>query len=126
MGEEELVEFSRQLCVKLGETGAKKIVVTGLGLGEDRLCVCGMDAGNDQFIFYPFERVKKSYPGTGDLNACVLLGALIRGDSFESAIRFAADFTRRVMEYSSRFDYPVRDGVALEAFLGELAYQRHL
>jgi pyridoxine kinase len=126
LGEEELVEFSRQLCVKLGETGAKKIVVTGLGLGEDRLCVCGMDAENDQFIFYPFERVKKSYPGTGDLYACVLLGALIRGDSFESAIRFASDFTRRVMEYSSRFDYPVRDGVALEAFLGELAYQRHL
>ncbi|MBQ9112050.1 MAG: pyridoxamine kinase [Clostridia bacterium] len=122
MSEAELMEYARALCVKLCGTGAKKIVITGIGFGESGLCVCGMDTEADKFIFYPFERVRKSYPGTGDLYASVLLGALLRGDSFEASIRFAADFTRRVMDYSSRFDSPTREGVALEAFLGELAH----
>lgn len=124
MSEEELCAFAHTLCDRLSKTGAKKIVITGLGFGEDKLCVCGEDTQTKEFVFYSFDRVKKSYPGTGDLYACVLLGALMMGDTFADAIRFAADFTRRVMEYSSHFDSPVRDGVALEAFLGELA--RHV
>ena len=122
MSREQLTEYAHGLCLSLLNTGAGKIVITGLASGENELCVCGMDADeNDGFFFYAFDRVDKSYPGTGDLFASVLLGGLMRGESFESAIRFAADFTARVMEYSSHFATPEREGVALEAFLGELS-----
>lgn len=116
---EELEQYARTLCSRLGTLGAHDIVITGLESGEDRLYVCGKTAGG-ALDLYGFDRVKKNYPGTGDLFACVLLGSLLRGDGFEAALHTAADFTRRVMEYSARFDTPDRDGVALEAFLGEL------
>ena len=121
MTERELVGFAEQLCLKLEGTGAEKTVITGLHFGEDKLCVFGRDNVNKSTYSYCFDRVKKNYPGTGDLFACVLLGALMKNKDFESSIILASDFTRRVMEYSSRFSTADRDGVAFEAFLGELS-----
>ena len=117
----ELEAFADELCVRLSDSGAEKTVITGLHHGEDMLCVCGRDNISGQTYKYYFERVKKDYPGTGDLFASVLLGSLMRGDCFEDAIRLASDFTCRVMEYSSHFSTPDREGVAFERFLCELA-----
>lgn len=124
MSRDELTEYAHGLCLSLSHTGADKIVITGLESADGELCVCGMDADNGGFFLYAFNRVDKSYPGTGDLFASVLLGGLLRGDDFESSIHFAADFTARVMEYSSHFCTPEREGVALEAFIGELAVRK--
>ena len=121
MDKERFDEYVIGLCDSLASVGAKKAVITGIHEGEDKLCVCGKDYVTGKLFTYSFERVKRNYPGTGDLFACVLLGALLRGEDFENAIILASDFTRRVMDYSSRFSTPEREGVAIEAFLGELA-----
>ena len=121
MSRDELTEYIRRLCDGLSRVGADKVVITGIEGAEGKLCVCGMDVRKNDFFLYSFKKVDKSYPGTGDLFASVLLGGLLRGESFERAIHFAADFTARVMEYTSRFSTPEREGVALEAFIGELA-----
>ena len=117
----ELERFAEGLCLKLEKTGVEKTVITGLHLGEDKLCVFGKDNAKNKAYTYCFDRVDKNYPGTGDLFASVLLGAIMKNRDFEDAITLAADFTRRVMEYSSKFSTADRDGVAFEAFLGELA-----
>ena len=117
---EELQAFARTLCMELEKFGSEDIVITGLESGEDKLYVCGKSR-KDGFFLYGFDRVNKNYPGTGDLFASVLLGALLRGDDLESALHTAADFTHKSMEYSARFDTPEREGVSFEAFLGELA-----
>ncbi len=121
MSASELEAFAAELCHKLKDTGAKRTVVTGLHVRNDKLCVCGRDNASGEFFTYTFDKVKRNYPGTGDLFASVLLGSLLRGEGFEYATHRAADFTSRVMEYSSRFSTPEREGVAFEAFLGELA-----
>lgn len=121
MTKEELESFADGLCLKLEETGAEKTVITGLHLCEDELCVFGRDNVNKKTYAYCFDRVKKNYPGTGDLFACVLLGTIMKNRDFEDSIILASDFTRKVMEYSSRFPTADREGVAFEAFLGELA-----
>ena len=118
---EELDDYAHGLCLKLKTTGAKKIIITGLEHGKSELCVCGMDCDTGDFIVYTFDRVNRNYPGTGDLFASVLLGAILTGESFENAIKLSSNFTHKVMEHTNQFDSPVRDGVALEAFLGELA-----
>ena len=74
----------------------------------------------DEF-FYTVSRIKRSYPGTGDLFASVLLGKLLSGEDFYPSLVYASDFVGRVMEYSSKFDTPLRDGVAFEPFLSEIA-----
>ena len=121
MNERQIEDFTAELCEKLKATGAKKTVITGIPNGNNKLYVCGDGPLKGAPTLYGIDRVRKNYPGTGDLFACVLLGCLLRGDEFAGAITTAADFTRRVMEYSAQFNTPEREGVALEAFLGELA-----
>lgn len=121
MTEEEVRAFAEELCLKLAGTGAQMTVITGLHCGKDKLCVVGRDNVTKQTYGYCFDRVNKNYPGTGDLFACVLLGELLRGTGFESSMVRASDFTRKVMEYSANFATAERDGVAFEAFLGELS-----
>ncbi len=120
MSAPELKNFASELSLKLQVTGAKKTLVTGLHADTDKLCVCGRDNASGEFFTYIFDRVNRNYPGTGDLFASVLLGSILRGESFEHSAHRAADFTRRVINYSSHFDTPEREGVAFEAFLGEL------
>ena len=64
-----------------------------------------------------FERLDAHYPGTGDLFASVLTGALLRGEGLEGAVRRATDFTRLCVRRSMRFSTPVNYGVDLEPLL---------
>ena len=82
---------------------------------------CHTEVESERGDMYSVRRISKSYPGTGDLFASVLLGALLCGDDESSAIRFASDYISRVMEYTSQFDTPEREGVAFEHFMAELA-----
>ena len=120
MSAAELVAFGNELCDKLLALGAESVVLTGLRFGTDKLCVCGKRRDDKELFIHTFPRVDKSYPGTGDVFTSVLLGALLRGEDFEEAIIQACGFVSRAMKYSARFDYAEREGIAFEAFLGEL------
>ena len=119
LSEEETVECAEKLCCELRKFGAKKIAITGLHYNKNMIGTYGSDDG--ETFLYGREHVKKSYPGTGDLFASVLLGELLRNKDFRTSVARASDFTRKVIEYSSQFDTPLRNGVAFEPFLGELS-----
>lgn len=116
--EYEVKEYADYICEKLMRFGAKNIVITGLCYDNDKVGTYGWNE-NGSFI-YGKEHVNVSYPGTGDLFASVLLGMLLRGKEFKAAVAAASDFTRTVIEYSSKFDTPTRNGVAFEPFLSHL------
>ena len=118
MTESQVCEYAEGLCRKLLRFGVNKIAITGIHYGGDKVGTYGYDGG-DAFL-YGREHVNKSYPGTGDLFASVLLGDMLRGRDFKAAIVSASEFTGRVIEYSSKFDTPTRNGVAFEPFLSEL------
>ncbi len=118
---DEVLALLRELKEKLLVFGNKKIVITGIPYDTSYFATYGYDIESGEEIFHTVKRIKLDYPGTGDLFACLLLGHLLRNDSFGSSIAAASDFVGKVMEYSSRFDTPLRNGVAFEAFLGELS-----
>ena len=118
MSEGEATEYADRLADKLKAFGAKRIAITGIHYGGSKVGTYGYDNGSS--FLYGREHVKKSYPGTGDLFASVLLGEMLRGKDFKAAIVSASEFTGKVIEYSSRFDTPIRNGVAFEPFLSEL------
>lgn len=118
MSEQEAKEYADSLCDSLKTFGPQKIAITGLHYGGNMVGTYGFD--NGEAFLYGREHVEKSYPGTGDLFASVLLGELLREKKFGEAIVSASDFTRKVIEYSSHFDTPTRNGVAFEPFLSEL------
>ena len=117
--EEEVEEYVLDLLEKLSHICHGKIVVTGIGLAGGIVANAGRD--DDGRIFWIKRTCQDiSYPGTGDIFASVLLGALMQGDSFETACTRAADFIVLLITESQKIDTPVRMGVALEAHLGAL------
>ena len=101
---------------KLLDMGAKSAVITSLPL-ESGLANVYMRRGEKRMGLCAFERLDAHYPGTGDLFASVLTGALLRGEALEGAVRRATDFTRLCVERSMRFPTPVNYGVDLDPLL---------
>ncbi len=117
--EGEAENYVLSLLEKLSHICHGKIVVTGIALSGGIVANAGRDT--DGRIFWVKRMCQDiSYPGTGDIFASVLLGALMQGDGFESACTRAADFIVLLITESQKIDTPVRMGVALEAHLGAL------
>ena len=101
------------------DMGANSAVITSLPL-EGGLANVYMRRGDRQMGLCAFERLDAHYPGTGDLFASVLTGALLRGEGLEDAVGRATDFTRLCVRRSMRFSTPVNYGVDLEPLLPRL------
>ena len=114
--------YAGELAKKMSVFGASQIVITGVPFG-DRIGTYVLDAscGRASTFFYHVYHQPKSFPGTGDIFASVLLGALMRGDALTDATRAAADFVGEVIAYSQVCGEPTRDGVLLEPMLLKLA-----
>ena len=98
--------------------GPKVALVTGVPLEDVHANVWMGEDGGVRVCEY--EPVHASYPGTGDLFASVLTGALTRGDSFEEAVGLATRFVRDVMRRTLECGTEPVYGVQLEKSLGAL------
>ena len=117
-GEAEAFAYASDMARKLLSFGVDKIVITGIHY-KNKVATFGYSRDGGEFM-HSSEYVKHPYPGTGDLFASVLLGGLMKKKSFKESAVFASEFTKRVIEYSARFDTPIRNGVAFEPFLHEI------
>lgn len=122
MSEAEALDFAGTLCKKLSAFGARFVVITGLHYGNNMVGSygCDLSLGPKSAFICGSLHIDRSYPGTGDLFASVLLGEILKDRDFETAVRRASDFTRKTIEYTAAFDSPIRDGVAFEGLLHEL------
>ena len=82
-----------ELLDKLSKLGAKKVILTGIGLSEGKTGVYGLDTVTGEKIIYQNDKVDASYHGTGDIFASVAVGAVLRGLSLDDAFKLAADYT---------------------------------
>ena len=121
MSEEEAERYADSLARSMTAFGAKQIVLTGVPHG-DRIGTYILDGSGaeEQTCFYSVARRPKSFPGTGDIFASVLLGSMMRGECAVRAAATAADFVGEVISYSMACGEPTRDGVLLEPMLGKL------
>ena len=122
LNKSEAFAFADTLRKDLSKLSNGKIFITGIPHDENMLGTYGhTEQELSEGYMYSVEKIKRSYPGTGDLFASVLLGCILAGDSLGDSMSFASDYTCKVMEYSSHFDTPERDGVAFERFIYDLA-----
>lgn len=77
----------------LSALGAKKVILTGISFDEEQLGAMAYDSITDKFIFYSNKKVSNYYHGTGDVFASTCFAALVRGKTFDEAVRLAVDFT---------------------------------
>ena len=73
--------------------GAKVCILTGVGFREGYTGVMGYDSATKEFHYYEHARLPVSFHGTGDIFSSTCVGALVRGYSWQEAVRIAADYT---------------------------------
>ena len=113
---DEAMAFVHGLMDRLESFGAERIVITGIHLSNGTLANLGKNSDRSRFcVSRPLQ--SRSYPGTGDVFASVLLGSLLDSGDFEAACEAAADFTATLIRESMPIQTPAREGVALERYL---------
>jgi len=107
------------MAKRLGEFGPDMVTITGIN-GKSSVSTVCYQRSTGEATLIENERVPKSYPGTGDIFASILLGELLRDRSLTASCERACGFIHDIIEYSNQFDYPVREGVLLESLLYKL------
>ena len=116
----EALGLAERLCTRLRErVGDKKIVITGIRYGEMIGNAYVSPGKNCRLAGTPYSG--QDFPGSGELFASVLLGSIMQGAPFDTAVERAAAFTFRVIIETQKAMTPAREGVLFEKFLRELA-----
>jgi len=77
----------------LRDIGAKNSVLTGISLEKGRIGAAILAEGSDEIYYASTEHLPASYPGTGDVFASTLTGALTKNLSLRDAAQITEDFT---------------------------------
>lgn len=115
--EGELDALMRRLCVL-----CPAVVMTGAALSDGRYGNAAMERGG-QLHFFPLEKIPVFYPGTGDLFASVLTGALLCGKNLSGAVKKASDFCSLAIRATLDNGQAPRNGVEFERVLDFLTQE---
>lgn len=113
--EKRLLEISR----KLYDLGCENIVITSVPVKE-KIGTAIYDGKNDSINIIVKNKLKNSYPGTGDIFTSVLIGKLLKGYSLMESAEISCEFVEECIKISSEYDYPTKEGVLLELALKKL------
>lgn len=103
---------------RLMQLEPKKVLLTGVVM--DGIHVNAWTEGSGAMQTLAYEPVHASFPGTGDLFASVLAGALTKGMGFANAVRLATDYVRETMIHTVNCKTEPVYGVQLEQTLDKL------
>ncbi|MBQ7010310.1 MAG: pyridoxamine kinase [Clostridia bacterium] len=127
MAAKELEEFISSLLYRLADLGVDRVAITGIPVTKGEkptVTTAAIDLSTSSLDRAPFyvslPRLDARYHGTGELFASVLLGRLLNGYAFSATVSAASAFVRDVIDYSTKYDTPIREGIALEPCLGKL------
>lgn len=116
------VETMKGWLSRLSDLGPRRVVLTSVLMSgkPDVSTVLAYDRLDGRFWKVDCDYVPAFYPGTGDLFASVLTGALLQGDSLPIAIERAVQFVSISIRSTFGHNEPNRDGVHFERVLGSL------
>ncbi len=110
----------RSWLERLSLRGKRSVVLTGVSLAEGQVGAGYFDRATGQTGFAMAHQEPAHFPGTGDLFASVLLGALMRGEPLPEGVARAVDFVQRCVAHTLALGAPPLEGVQFEPMLGAL------
>ena len=113
-------EGIRDWLERLSLKGKRSVVLTGVSLEEGQIGAGYFDRITGTTGFAMAHQEPAHFPGTGDLFASVLLGALMRGDELPGSVRQAVDFVQRCVACTLEVGTQPLEGVQFEPLLKEL------
>ncbi len=105
---------ARALCRRLTNLGPHRVVVTGIAASENTLGAAAWDGDQSTFSLHEMPLIPGTWHGTGDIFACVLLGALLKGHALGDATALAVRFTHGCIERTRDQGTDPRFGVDFE------------
>lgn len=101
-------------------------IVTGVELENYLGCVGSTRRPSGSAVGFTVKKLRlpRSFPGTGDLFAAVLIGCLLRGNALEPAVDAAAEFVSAAIQ-ATPAEADSRFGVSFEPLLHRLAPPRY-
>lgn len=112
--------YIKELLSKLNELGAGISVLTGVSLEKGKTGVMGYDRRTKEYYVYQNDRIDASYHGTGDLFSSTCVGEMMKGRSWQDAMRIAADYTAHTIDVTLQNPKKPWYGVDFEATIPEL------
>ena len=113
-------EYIRKMLGRLAELGARINVLTGVSLEPGKTGVMGFDTKTGDYYLYQNDKINASFHGTGDLFSSTCVGEMMKGKSWQDAMRIAAEYTARTIEVTMQNPDKPWYGVDFEATLPEL------
>lgn len=104
------------------ETGAQ-VIITGMNppsAHTDKQFIGNMYLDGNGTFYSAMPSNGKSYSGTGDLFAAVIMGSMMRGENLEKSVQLAMTFLTEAINDSSLEQIPNIEGVNFEKYLGML------
>lgn len=108
-------EYVRAMLLELSKLGAKICILTGVSFEKGKTGVMGYDSSRGEFHYYCHDKLPVSYHGTGDIFSSVCVGAIMRGQSWQQAVKTAADFVADCIRVTMSSDKEKWYGVDFEA-----------
>lgn len=108
---------AKSMLARLGEQGPGFVAITGVQLVDGSFSNLGYDRERGAYWRVDCDYVPVAYPGTGDIFASVVTGALLTGDSLPMAIDRATRFLELTIKTTYSYGADTRHGVMLEKSL---------
>lgn len=111
----------KKICMELSKFGSNNIIITSVpNINNEEISLCFYNKDLDYFKIITHKKEIKSYPGTGDIFASVLLSNIINGKELEESVIKSSNFVVECIKESSKYDYDTKEGVLLERCLSKL------
>ena len=107
-------EETKKILHSLAALGPKKIVLSGVSMGEKTIGAAAYDTETGETSYTLAEKIDGFYHGTGDTFASALIAALIRGMSVSEATRIAVEYTLSCIRRTHAEGTDTRYGVDIE------------
>ena len=112
------VDAAREYAKRLSDGGS--VVITGVRSNKKAIAVIAYDRETDRIYKIENEYLETHFPGTGDIFASVLTGALLCDFSLEKGCERAAQFVCKSIKAGVEGKAPRREGVPFEPLLPTL------
>jgi len=111
------IEDAKKMLKALSLIGPDTVVITGAVIEGKDYCNIGYCKKEDVFWLVKAKYIPAHYPGTGDIYASVMIGALLKGDALPVAMAKATQFVSEAASVTYSYSLPEREGVLLEKVL---------
>lgn len=107
------------MAYKLSCYGAKKVVISGIEMGQYLGNVIYEEGSRPKII--KAKKVGQIRSGTGDIFCAIIAADCVNGVDFEYSVRKSASFIKKCIIATEKLDIPKTDGVCFEEVLHHLS-----